>query len=112
MRILLDENLPSEFWRKFPDFECQSALFAGFAGLKNGALLSAAIEANFEVLLTMDKSIPAQNDLRGKPIAVIVLRPRIPGVNALGELLPMATRTLQSIQPGEVRVISYLDIEK
>jgi hypothetical protein len=45
----------------------------GWATLKNGDLLTAAEEAGFEVLVTSDKSIRYQQNLRRRKIAIVAL---------------------------------------
>jgi hypothetical protein len=42
MRLLLDECVDQRLRHLFNEHECQTERFAGFAGLKNGALLSAS----------------------------------------------------------------------
>jgi len=44
-------------------FSGQTAVYAGFAGLKNGQLLSAAESVRFEVLLTADQGLEYQQNL-------------------------------------------------
>jgi hypothetical protein len=54
----------------------QTVRYAKLAGLKNGDLLSAAEAAGFDVLVTMDQSIPEQlRDLL--PLIPAVLAPSI-----------------------------------
>jgi predicted nuclease of predicted toxin-antitoxin system len=60
MKILLDECLPIAFRHSFPDHEVHSAEWAGFKGMKNGALLRAAEDGGYDVLLTNDQGIPHQ----------------------------------------------------
>jgi hypothetical protein len=58
--------------------------------LKNGALLSVAEEAGFEVFVTADKNIRYQQNLEGRRIAIVVLtqlrwrlvRTRLPEISA------------------------------
>lgn len=52
---------------------CQSARFAELAGLKNGNLLDAAEARGFDVLITVDQSIPDQQNLTRRKIAVVIL---------------------------------------
>jgi hypothetical protein len=54
MRILLDECVNQRLRNYLPGHDCESAEYAGFAGLKNGELLNAAESAHFDVLLTVD----------------------------------------------------------
>jgi hypothetical protein len=50
MRVVLDENLPHALRNHLLGHEVMTAAYAGFAGLKNGALLKAASDGGFEVL--------------------------------------------------------------
>ena len=45
----------------------------GWDRLVNSELLNAAEEAGFEVLITTDKNIASQQNLRGRAIAIVVL---------------------------------------
>jgi len=45
----------------------------GWSALKNGELLDAAEEAGFNVIVTSDKNIKYQQNLRGRKIALVVL---------------------------------------
>ena|ERR1700721_1986669 len=51
MRVLLDECVSEGLRNYLSEHECQTARYAGFAGLENGQLLTAAEAAKFEVLL-------------------------------------------------------------
>jgi hypothetical protein len=55
--VLLDENVPHALRRQLSKHDTITAAYAGLAGLKNGALLKAAIEAGFEVVVTGDKTL-------------------------------------------------------
>jgi aryl-alcohol dehydrogenase-like predicted oxidoreductase len=64
MRILIDECIDERFRNSLPEHDCQTARYAGLAGLKNGDLLTAAETAKFDVLLTMDQGIEYQQNSR------------------------------------------------
>jgi hypothetical protein len=49
MRVLLDECVSEGLRHYLAEHECQTAQYAGFAGLENGQLLTAAEAAKFEV---------------------------------------------------------------
>ena len=53
--------------------EVSTAVYAGFGGFQNGALLTAAEDAGYEVLLTGDLSLEYQQNLAGRKIAIVVL---------------------------------------
>jgi hypothetical protein len=63
MRLLLDECVDIGLRHLFAGHECHSASYVGLAGLKNGALLSAAEAAGFEAIITVDQNIPGQQNL-------------------------------------------------
>src|SRR4030095_3443134 len=54
MRLLLDENLDWRLQRDLPAHQVDSVALIGWAGIENGDLLKQAVEAGFEVLITMD----------------------------------------------------------
>lgn len=106
MRILIDECVDQQLQLLLPGHDCQTVGFAGFAGLKNGALLTAAEAAGFEVLLTTDKGIPFQQNLDGRGIGVLVLSARTNRLRDLELLIPEALRQLDSLSPGQVIYVS------
>lgn len=102
MRILIDECIDERLRNSFPDHDCQTARYAGFAGLENGELLTAAETAKFDVLLSVDQGIEYQQNLAGRKIAVIIFHTKS---NRLIDLLPyvaVCIAHLESIQPGQV----------
>ena len=102
MRVLLDECIPRKLKNEFPDHDCQTVPEAGFAGLKNGILLSLAEAAGFDLFLTMDKGLQYQQNLGGRSIAILIVRAKS---NRLADLLPhleMCRSIMKSIRPGEV----------
>jgi hypothetical protein len=86
----------------FAEHECQTAAYAGLAGLKNGVLLAAAEAAEFEVLITTGQEIPYQQNLEGRRISILILCAR---TNRLADLKPLVAAALvaiHSILPGQV----------
>jgi|SRR5882762_9827163 len=74
MRVLIDECIDERFRNSLPEHDCQTARYAGLAGLKNGELLIAAETAKFDVFLTVDQGIEYQQNLTGRNIAIIIFR--------------------------------------
>ena len=77
-------------------------MYARLAGLKNGALLSAAEAANFEVLITVDQEIPYQQNLDGRRISILILCAATNRLADLTLLVAAALDALDSIEPGQV----------
>ena len=74
MRVLLDESAPKALKRFLVDqgHECRTVQETGWAGKKNGELLSVA-EIAFDVLVTVDTNLRYQQNLSGRKIAIVVL---------------------------------------
>jgi len=51
MKVLLDECIPRKLKNSILDHDCRTVLEAGFAGQKNGRLLSLAETAGFDLFL-------------------------------------------------------------
>src|SRR5438309_7863936 len=73
MRVLFDQGTPVPLRVALAGHSVETAYERGWSTLGNGALLAAAEEANFEVLLTTDQSFPDQQNIAARRIAVIVL---------------------------------------
>ena len=106
MRILIDECVDQRLRLLFPGHDCETAVYAKLSGLKNGALLTPAEAAGFEVIITTDQEIPYQQNLTTRQISIIVLCAPTNRLVDLKRLLPDAIRTVDSIKRGEVIRIS------
>jgi hypothetical protein len=90
MLILFDHGTPAPLRRFLINHKVVTAFELGWATLKNGALLEAAEQAGYELLVTTDKNLKYQQNLRERKISVIALgqanwpivRTRIPDIIA------------------------------
>jgi hypothetical protein len=73
MRILFDHGTPAPLISFLAGHTVTKAKDAGWDRLVNGALLKAAEETGFEVLVTTDKNIVTQQNLKERTIAIVVL---------------------------------------
>ena|SRR3984957_12496585 len=73
MRILFDHGTPSGIARSLAGHEVTEAIERGWDRISNGDLLTTAEAAGFELLLTTDKNIRYQQNLKGRNIAIVVL---------------------------------------
>lgn len=105
MRILLDECLPARLGRDLIGHEVSTAPMMGWTGLKNGALLTRAVMAGFDVFLTVDKNLPKQQKLMSYAIAVIVLRCPTNDIADLRKLVPELMPKLPTAKQGEAMVV-------
>jgi hypothetical protein len=73
MLILFDHGTPRSIARWLQGHTFVEAVAKGWDTLGNGALLNAAEEAGFDLLLSTDKNIRYQQNLKGRRIAIIIL---------------------------------------
>ena len=73
MRILFDQGTPEPLIPFLQGHTITTAKDAGWDKLVNGELLKAAETAGFEVLVTTDKNIVSQQNLKTRTIAIVVL---------------------------------------
>jgi len=83
MKIILDESVPQKLRLLIEGHAVVTVAFQGWSGLKNGALLTAAEEAGYELFITADQEITCQQNLTGRKMALLVLR-RITGIWSKG----------------------------
>lgn len=91
MRVLLDECFPRALRVELPGHEIATVAEAGWAGVKNGALLQLAA-ARFEVLLTVDRNLEYQQNFSSLTIAVIVVDSPNNDVEVLLPLCPRSSK--------------------
>ncbi len=80
----------------------------GWAAFKNGEPLTAA-QAEFDVFLTVDQNIQHQQNLKDRPVAIIVLTARNSRLETLSLLIPEVTAILPNVRPGELIIIESLE---
>lgn len=101
MRILLDECVPRRLKRELSGHTVLTVPDAGWASIKNGALLKLA-EKSFDAFVTVDRGIRCQQNLSIYNIAVVVIVVRQNKFESLQPLMPALLQILEAIKPGEV----------
>ena len=103
MLILFDNGTPRGLSRFLISHDVREARAHGWEELSNGQLIDAAEKAGFDVLVTNDKNIRYQQNLKGRKIALVVLEHnQWPMVKLVGEDIAGA---VNAAQPG-----SYMEI--
>ncbi len=105
MRVLIDACLPVDLQLHLPLAGIATVREMGWQRLKNGALLAVA-QHEFDVLITMDKSIPSQQTLTQYSIALLIVRARSNRLDDLLPLLPKIFDALPRVIPGRAIAIS------
>jgi predicted nuclease of predicted toxin-antitoxin system len=106
MRVLLDECTPKALKRVLAEagHECRTVQEAGWAGKKNGELLSVA-ENDFDVLVTVDTNLRYQQNLAGRKIAIVVLQSSSNRLDHLRQHFPACVQAIEKIKPREIALI-------
>jgi hypothetical protein len=104
MKILLDESVPQKLRLLIEGHTVVTVAFQGWSGFKNGALLTVAEEAGFELFITADQEISSQQNLSGRKMALLVL-----STNNWDHIKAGVGRVLTAI--AEVKPRSYAKVE-
>ena len=105
MRILLDESVPGRLGALLVGHEANSVQRRGWAGIKNGKLLSLAAN-EFDVLLTADRGIEHQQNLAMLPIAVLIVLARSNRMEDMAPAVPAILTALSELQPRSIRKVA------
>jgi predicted nuclease of predicted toxin-antitoxin system len=98
MKVLLDECTPRVVKRRLAEHDISTVQEMGWAGVKNGELLTLA-EAQFEVFITTDKNLRYQQNLSQRKLAFILMPSnQVPVVEAM---IPALEAALTSIEPKD-----------
>lgn len=101
MRVLLDECIPRRLQRDLEGHDACTVPEMGWASKKNSELLRLAAK-EFDVFLTVDRSLIYQQNLQGIPIGIISLRAKSNRLLDLRPFMPEVRSALKSIQPGQI----------
>ena len=104
MLILFDHGTPRSIARLLEGHTVVEAIARGWDRLANGALLKAAEDAGFDLLLSTDKNIRYQQNLAGRRIAIQILgNPQRPAVH---RHIDRVVAAVNSATPG-----SYAEVD-
>jgi predicted nuclease of predicted toxin-antitoxin system len=103
MRVLLDECLPVELAAHLAGHSVRTVRQLGWLGVKNGQLLKFIAESGeFDAFVTVDRNLPHQQNLRGLPYAILILRVRTTRVPDVLAQAPALLEALSRAKPGDV----------
>jgi predicted nuclease of predicted toxin-antitoxin system len=73
VKVLFDQNVPRNLADHLKAYEVTRSVELGWQELKNGDLLETAQDQGFEVLVTADRNLAYQQNLKGRRLAIVVL---------------------------------------
>ena len=98
MKIPLDEGVPQIIQKRLSRLLISSVEDMVWRGIKNGALLD-LMTGQFQILITTDKSLPFQQNLKQRQISAVIIPTN--DVPFVIELLPQIESALAVISPGQ-----------
>jgi hypothetical protein len=101
LKILLDHNLDRRLKRHLTQYEVSTALDEGWADVLNGELLGLLDTNGFDVLITADSNIKNQQNLKGRTIAVLIIRAPNNRLSTHMDMISEIIDALSGITPGE-----------
>ena len=104
MRVLLDECVDRRLAPLIVGHTVSTVTGEGWSGMKNGELLRRAGTV-FDVLVTVDKGIPAQVRRNRSPLPLVVLRATS---NRLADLAPLIPQLLLMLGQEALPEVSYV----
>jgi len=104
MRVLLDGNVPRGLAIRLIGHEVATIHQRRWSDLANGALLDAAAP-EYDVFVTMDQSLRYQQNLSGRPFAVIILRAQSNRLDDLEPLIAELLKLLPVAPRGDATVV-------
>jgi predicted nuclease of predicted toxin-antitoxin system len=108
VRVLFDQGTPVPLREFLGEHDVSTAYERGWSILENSDLLDAAEREGFEVLVTTDRNLRHQQNLRTRSIAIVVLRttswPRIQ------REIPTVVHAINSTVPGTYGEVQFATI--
>lgn len=105
LKLLLDENIDTEFVGSLPGHEVFHVSLLGWKSIANGKLLQLAQDHNFEAFITADKNMPYEQSMRGRSFPLIVLDIHPNNFKSLESCVGELLEKLNKSEPGQVYVI-------
>jgi len=104
MRILLDEPVPRRLGTLLVGHNAATVPQSGWAGIKNGKLLTLAA-SKFDVFLTTDQNLEFQQNLSKLPIAILVLVAKSNRMEDIEPLTPKILEALNHVAPKTLKKV-------
>ena len=105
MRVLLDECVDRRLAKEIIGHEVITVAQMGWAGVKNGDLLTLA-QKQFDVFVTVDRNLAFQQDLPQFDISIIILQAPSNRFLDLRPLIPKLHGILTTVLKGQVQWVN------
>ncbi len=106
MKVLLDEMLPVGIRELLPAHEVVTASYAGLAGISNGEMIKGAVAGGFDVIVTLDRGIPRQQNLDRYPVGFVLIDDN--DVDVIRSYADRLSAAIENARPGTVTRVHQL----
>jgi hypothetical protein len=100
VKILLDKMLPIGLSELLAGHEVVTAAYAGFAGLPNGELIRRAVSEGFDVIVTLDRGIPHQQNLAQREVGFVLIPDN--DVDLIRPYADQVRAAIEEVRPGTI----------
>lgn len=98
----MDEGVPDVIQKRLSHLAIFTVREMGWLGVKNGILLD-QMSGDFQIIVTTDKNLPHQQNLRRRQISVIILPSN--DIPSIIEMLPQIEQAISTLAPGDVKAL-------
>jgi len=105
VKILLDEGVPEIIQQRLLAFSIFTVERMGWTSLKNGDLLTRMM-GEFQIIITTDKNLPFQQNLKKRQISAIILPTN--EIPAVIRLLPRLKIAIATIEQGDFKELKMI----
>ena len=105
MKILLDECITTRFKKFILNHDVFTVYKMGLSGIKNGNLMKYCIDNHFDIILTIDKNMMFQQNLKNYPISIVVLNSKSSKIEELINFLPNFEKTVPSFEKSKSYIL-------
>ncbi len=105
MKILLAEGVPEIIQQLLLTLSIFTVEQMGWRSLKNGALLTRMM-GEFQIIITTDKNLPFQQNLKKRQISAIILPTN--EIPAVIRLLPQLKIAIATIEQGDFKELKMI----
>jgi hypothetical protein len=105
-KLLLDENLPKRLKRQFsPSVKILTVNDMRWNSMKNGDLLKAMEDNNFDGLITSDQNLIYQQDINKYKLTIYILKTVDNRFETVSPLVPKIISEIKSQSDKKIRII-------
>jgi len=105
MKLLLDECLPKRLKSSLKNYDVYTVPELGWSGVKNGKLVSLCIMNHFDILLTIDKNMLYQQNLKKYPLTIVVLNSLTSKIDELVLFIPSFLKQIHHFEKNKAYII-------